>query len=160
MGLANNAVISKISKKNSGGTFDEYNIGPELRFVGAQYNSNNNNLEEQLIIGTDKVKVSEQEVKTNSGTGEDYLEVNETSTFKISSASDNYYVLDRTINKEIATSIDGNKLILDLSPKVSSVTETLSFVHNGTKETVSEKTVNYNYNNDVVTESSVITPRP
>jgi len=47
-------VISQIKKKTNSG-YDIYQIGPELKYVGALSASNNNNLEEQFLIGVDKI---------------------------------------------------------------------------------------------------------
>lgn len=52
--LTRNNVITIIKQKVSSNNYDDYPIGPELRYVGALPTSNNNNFEEELLLGEDK----------------------------------------------------------------------------------------------------------
>ena len=61
--MANIDIISQIKRKN-GQDYDIYQIGPELRYTGALMSSNNNNLEEFLLLGTDGITKTWQEGNT------------------------------------------------------------------------------------------------
>ena len=55
--MSNNNVISFIKKKtgNDNNSYVKYFLGPELRYSGTLPCSNNNNLEEFLLLGTDRI---------------------------------------------------------------------------------------------------------
>ena len=153
--MVSNTVVTQLKQKD-GNNFVITPIGPELKYVGAQQNSNTHNLEEQLIIGVDKQTVITDAIPT----GESYLQRTEQIKFKTSSATDNYYILNKTIQMELATSFNENnhKLILNLNPKILSENEALTFyVNSGTTVTSTNKTGTYSYNNNVTTITENIT---
>lgn len=51
-------IISMLKHKTSTGDFNPLYLGPEQRYVGALRKSNNNNIEEQLLLGVDQIKTS------------------------------------------------------------------------------------------------------
>ena len=53
--MATSQVISQMRRKKADGSYDIFQIGPDLQFVGALPTSNNNNLEEQLLLGVDRI---------------------------------------------------------------------------------------------------------
>jgi len=56
--MAIKQVISEIKQKiNNNGSIEyvSYKLGPELKYISSLFNSNNNNLEEMLLLGTDKI---------------------------------------------------------------------------------------------------------
>ena len=54
----NAAIVSVLQQKDSEGNYHPFHIGPEQRYVGATRKTNNNNLEEQLLLGIDRIKTS------------------------------------------------------------------------------------------------------
>lgn len=163
MSVVSNNVISKLKKAKTGTTgleFDDYNIGPELQYVGPQCNSNNNNLEEQLILGTDGKNMITQEVVTPEE-GDPYLKITEDKSFAINTAegiNDDHYCILKETRKELSAKVDSEnrKLIINLVPKTISIKEDLSFIHNGVEETISEKTTTYEYSGAGTTETATI----
>lgn len=57
--LKQNNVISSLQEKISEGSFNTYEIGPELRYIGALPTSNNNNFEEEMLLGEDKLIITQ-----------------------------------------------------------------------------------------------------
>lgn len=55
--MNDNKIISKLRIKEPSG-FVDYNVGPELKYTGSLSTSNNNNLEEQMLIDVDKITTS------------------------------------------------------------------------------------------------------
>ena len=84
--MANSSVISEIRKKNALGTYDIYQISPQLKYSKALLTSNNNNLEEQLLMGVDKIIRSWYD--ETAGVQRQIIE------FRRSSDTNNYYFLD------------------------------------------------------------------
>lgn len=54
-------VFSFVNKKDEYGNFSPLYLSPEQRFIKPTRSSNNNNLEEQLLLGTDRIITSWQE---------------------------------------------------------------------------------------------------
>ena len=113
--MTNNAVVSQLKRKESNG-YTITPIGPELKYVGAQQNSNTHNLEEQLILGVDKQITITDTVPT----GESYMQRVEQIKYKTNSSTEDYYILNKTTQMELAADFDAtdNKLILNLNPKI------------------------------------------
>ena len=88
--MANTQVISQIKEKiNSSGDQALYHIGPELKYVGALLSSNNNNLEEQLLIGVDRIVKEQTEVDI------DQHDIKKTKIeFRKPNDTENYYILE------------------------------------------------------------------
>lgn len=145
MAMSSNNVVSKLSKKGAGDSFEHYNIGPEVRFVGSQINSGNNNLEEQLILGSNEISNRERTVETDEQTGEDYVRVTEEVQYKAGDVASNYYVLERVVEEEPRTKIVDGKLVINFHPKKIAKSEVLSFVNGNGKFKVSEKNYVYDY---------------
>ena len=83
--LKKNHVISSLQRKQ-GNSFTNYDIGPELRYIGALPTSNNNNLEEEMILGEDKLIFSK--IEEEQGIYYKYQE------FKFKKENDtSYYIL-------------------------------------------------------------------
>ena len=53
--MANINIIDQIKRSKSDGTYDAFMLGPQLRYISSLKPSNNNNLEEMLLLGTDRV---------------------------------------------------------------------------------------------------------
>ena len=53
--MANINIIDQIKRSKSDGTYDAFMLGPQLKYVSSLGTSNNNNLEEMLLLGTDRV---------------------------------------------------------------------------------------------------------
>ena len=152
--MVNNAVITQLRRKESTG-FTTTPIGAELKYVGAQQNSNTHNLEEQLILGTDKQTTITDTVPE----GENYLQRVEQTKYKTNASNANYYILNKTTQMELGAEFDenDNKLTLNLNPKTLSENETLTFyVNEGTTVSSSTKTGTYTYNNNIATVSEEI----
>ncbi len=152
--MVNNAVVSQLKRKEANG-FTISPIGPELKYVGAQQNSNTHNLEEQLILGVDK----ETTITDTVPSGQNYLQRIEQTKFKTGNSSDNYYILNKTTQMELGADFDAsnNKLILNLNPKILSENETLTFyVNSATTVAASQKTGTYAYNNNIATITETV----
>lgn len=125
--MAVQPIITELNKKTDGNTFVRYPIGTEPHLVGSQRNSNNNNLEEQLMIGTDNSATS---IVTLVGSGASQkAQETETINFKVSSSDDKYYTLTKVTQRDLSTTVDAanKKLNINLSPKVYSQVETLQY---------------------------------
>lgn len=83
--MADNKIISQLKNKINNGQFEIYNLGPELKYVGSLPLSGNNNLEEQLLLGGNKIIQSWEE---SNGTKVKIIE------FRQESDNTNYYVLE------------------------------------------------------------------
>ena len=81
-------VVSEVRQKQSNGTFENHPIGVEARFVGPVRQTNNGNLEEQILLGYDDIVFS--------ATQEDGTEIIHKS-FTDDETKTNYYILDTTI---------------------------------------------------------------
>ena len=53
--MANNEIISQMRRKKADGSYDILQLGPEQCYSAALPTSNNNNLEEQLLLGVDRI---------------------------------------------------------------------------------------------------------
>lgn len=51
-------IISMLRQKSDNGNFSPLYLGPEQRYIGALRKSNNNNIEEQLLLGVDQIITS------------------------------------------------------------------------------------------------------
>lgn len=112
--MASNQVTSQIRERSINGSYDTiYNLGPELRYTGALPSSNNNNLEEELLLGEDKI------------TTKWYDDVNSvyrtTIEYRKNSDSGNYYVLeiyDYVKKSAIGITVVDGVMIFDLDNKI------------------------------------------
>ena len=91
-------IISMLRQKSDNGNFSPLYLGPEQRYIGALRKSNNNNIEEQLLLGVDRIITSwnEDNVEREHIEFRDNEDPNETG----------YYILDSYIYGE--TSEAGN----------------------------------------------------
>lgn len=55
MPTGNEPIVSMFKRKNDAGTLDPLYIGPDQKFVGPMRKSNNNNMEEQFLLGVDRI---------------------------------------------------------------------------------------------------------
>ena len=78
-------IISKIKRKVANGSFEDFFLGPEQKYVGALTLSGNNNLEEQLLIGENKIITSWIE---SDGTKRKTIE------YRTETDSNNFYILE------------------------------------------------------------------
>ena len=163
MSLTNDTVVSKLAKKTSSG-FTTYNIGPELRYTGTTRNSGNNNLEEEILLGTDNDNTYTETYVTEDGQGNPlavpYVERIESINFKIDGSSDSYYKMSKTTQSELPMELDANsnKLILKTSPKIYKEIDVLSFYHadTATQENISKKIIDYTYGgNNTIVETEI-----
>ena len=84
--LLKNQIISSLERKLESGLPEHYDLGPELRYLGALPTSNNNNFEEEMLLGEDKL-ITSKIIKENDV----YYKYQE---FKFKREVDeNYYVL-------------------------------------------------------------------
>lgn len=104
--MAAKEVISQVKKKvrTTGGqvTYVDFPIGPELKYIGTLLSSNNNNLEEQLLLGTDRI-VTEWRDKDDQDRDIDKVVVE----FRRDSDENEYYILDTTDQTPSGGIIDG-----------------------------------------------------
>jgi len=105
-------IISMLKQKSDNGNFSPLYLGPEQRYIGALRKSNNNNIEEQLLLGVDRIITSwnEDNVKREHIEFRDNEDPNETG----------YYILDSYIYGETSEArnisdaiIEGNALIFN-----------------------------------------------
>lgn len=105
-------IISMLRQKSDNGNFSPLYLGPEQRYIGALRKSNNNNIEEQLLLGVDRIITSwnEDNVKREHIEFRDNEDPNETG----------YYILDSYIYGETSEAenisdaiIEGNALIFN-----------------------------------------------
>ena len=140
-------VISQGVSQKQSGNLVSYPFGAYVKHISAQQSSNNDNLEEQLMLGTD---AEDEVIKTLvEPVGEDaYIETVSSTKYRVNGATDGYYTLEKTIHEEPSMNFNEsiNKLTINLHPKVYSQIETLYY--GNAKVKVSEKTVTYTYNND------------
>lgn len=124
-----NNVVNKLKYKEANGSFVSYPIGPELKYVGKQINSNVNNLEEQLILDRDIDKTITESIGTDPVTHNQYLNIEEVIKYKTSESDENYYILQKNIKQALPTEFDANDnlLIINLEPQVIEKNESLSF---------------------------------
>lgn len=108
--LNNHDVISSFKRKNDSNGYDDYPLSPEQRFVKALRKSNNNNLEEQFLMGVDNIITAweendvQREVIEYRST-EDELETD-------------YYILDsykytRQEDMDTNVCVEGDDLVFD-----------------------------------------------
>lgn len=180
--MAVGQIISRIREKNSTGSYETFYLGPEQRYSGALPTSNNNNLEEQLLMGVDRITKSWHDNATN--TDQKIVE------FRRQSDTKNYYILESITAKEneiyvrddviyfgngthmrvddetmvetiyeSGTYYDGSNESLVVHPASEQEDDTLYFMKNdGTKLKVSSKKVTKEIDeNNVVTVKEVIT---
>ena len=84
--MAASQIISQIRRKSSGGGYDTFYLGPEQRYVGALEKSNSNNLEEQLLMGVDRIIKTWTDTDTNTD--------RKTIEFRRDGDTAEYYVLE------------------------------------------------------------------
>lgn len=105
-------IISMLRQKSDNGNFSPLYLGPEQRYIGALRKSNNNNIEEQLLLGVDRIITSwdEDNVTREHIEFRDNEDPNETG----------YYILDSYIYGETSEAgnisdaiIEGNALIFN-----------------------------------------------
>lgn len=102
-------IISMLKQKSDNGDFNPLYLGPEQRYVGALRKSNNNNIEEQLLLGVDRIITSWNEGDT----------IREHIEFRDNEDPDEtgYYILDRWIYGETSEieeeDIDNDAFIKD-----------------------------------------------
>ena len=101
--MPNTQIVAEVAKKRLDGSFDTYYLGPEQRYSGALPSSNNNNLEEQLLMDVDKVVT-----KTHDPINNVDVIVTE---FKRESDTNNYYVLRSTVTQANDIFVDENGVI-------------------------------------------------
>lgn len=87
-------IISLIKQKSDGGDFNPLYLGPEQRFTKPLRKSNNNNLEEQLLMGVDRIITS----WTEGVTKREHIEFRDNEN----DSETGYYILDSYIYEEIA----------------------------------------------------------
>ena len=108
--LNNHDVISSFKRKNDSNGYDDYPLSPEQRFVKALRKSNNNNLEDQFLMGVDNIITAweendvQREVIEYRST-EDKLETD-------------YYILDsykytRQEDMDTNVCVEGDDLVFD-----------------------------------------------
>ena len=150
-------VIKQIQKKNDDNSFSSpINLGADQRFVGALRQSNNDNLEEQSILGLDCV--------TTESWNDDRTEHTIRKEFHDGTKSNNYYILTTVIKNEVNDSyVDGTRLVLAdsyVNPATSfSIirTDTLSFKNSSNQEIIiSVKTTKRKEVDGIVTTTEVI----
>lgn len=92
--LTPNNVVSSLQKILKDNKYETYHIGPELRYVGPLSISNNNNLEEEILLGEEKlVKTQVYDVSSDNN----YYKYQEFE-FRQKDAVKNFYVLKVTEN--------------------------------------------------------------
>lgn len=102
-------IISMLKQKSDNGDFNPLYLGPEQRYIGALRKSNNNNIEEQLLLGVDRIITSWNEGDT----------IREHIEFRDNEDPDEtgYYILDRWIYGETSEieeeDIDNDAFIKD-----------------------------------------------
>lgn len=102
-------IISMLKQKSDNGDFNPLYLGPEQQYVGALRKSNNNNIEEQLLLGVDRIITSWNEGDT----------IREHIEFRDNEDPDEtgYYILDRWIYGETSEieeeDIDNDAFIKD-----------------------------------------------
>ena len=143
-------VVNKINKKitsSISSTIVSYistPVGPEVRYVGAQQNSNTHNLEEQLILGTDTDNLVTEEIKVTVG-GHTYFEKKISTDYKVDGSEDNYYTLEKTIKQELASTFNNNTLTINISPNISEKIEKLSYSSNEAPHEQKQTSYYYSY---------------
>ena len=164
--MANKTVLNQLSQRTGvdqqgNPTYISYPVGSEARYVGAQRHSHANNLEEQLIIGTDYQ--DSHTYSTDSTTGN--IQEVETINFKKndSQGETDYYQLTKTVTRRPSTAVDAanKKLTLNFNPSVVSEEEELSFYSSQSNSSVpvSRKEVTYTYSGSDFNEAARITNR-
>lgn len=88
--MALGQIISQFRRKNTGGTYDTFYLGPEQHYSRALPTSNNNNLEEQLLMGVDKIVRIWHDDAENVD--------RKVIEFRRESDTTDYYILDITIS--------------------------------------------------------------
>lgn len=143
-----NSVINRLRYKEANGSFTSYPIGPELRYVGKQVNSNVNNLEEQLILDRDINKTITESIGIDPNTNNQYLNIEEVIKYKTAEEDENYYILQKNIKQAFPAEFDTNRnsLIINLEPQIIEKIENLSFYEDSPNpEPYLEKESTYTY---------------
>ena len=155
--MANTQVISQIKKKINDSDQALYHIGPELKYVGALLSSNNNNLEEQLLIGIDKIIKEQTEVDIDrhdiKKTKIEFRKPNDTENYYILEISEyspeagmgNIYVRGRNIYLQEIMSADES----DNSAREDEYNETIYYENNG-----------LHIAPDIIIENSILSQKP
>ena len=111
--MANIKIIDQIKRSKgddgSGVTYDTFMLGPQLKYVSSLGTSNNNNLEEMLLLGTDRVIERWTDVDGTERERIEYRKDNDTNGF---------YILDifkysSTHSQDNVTIGDNNNIIFN-----------------------------------------------
>jgi len=135
-------VISTFRRKNTTGNYDTFYLGSEQRYSSALSTSNNNNLEEQLLMGVDRIIKSWHDNTTNTD--------RRTIEFRRDSDVKNYYILDVTITR-------GNDVYVENGIVYFSNGTNMRVEGNIMAQTQYDSKISYNDNDEMlVTNFSVI----
>lgn len=144
---ANNAVISDFSKVIAIGTTEDntyqtFNTPSEPKYIKSSRNAGTNNLEEQLIIGNNKI-ISETEAPSydNSDTIKK-ITLKKNTTFGTTASGEKHYVLKTTSVIENPVDNNTHTLFINNFRKLDGGKEELYFVSPTTSIPVTEKTIN------------------
>lgn len=160
----NNNIITQIGEKQVDGSIVYRKIGAEMKYIRGQQNGNANNLEEQLMIGTDNDNTTNSqivvpvEVPENPGVVEaPYRLTINTIKYKKENSDNDYYIMEKTIKTELNAKYeaDTKKIVINLSPRILEKTEELSFYKDGVTTPESRKLSVYTYD-DNTQESNVL----
>ena len=123
--MINNAVVTHLKRKDADG-YTETPIGPELRYVGGMENSHIHNLEEQLIIGTDKTCTHSSVIDPDTGK----LSIVDTTIYKTNTSLENAYYVTSFIEKEPYLNFNAstNKLTINIEPAITNEGAALFFM--------------------------------
>ena len=104
-------VFSFVNKKDEYGNFSPLYLSPEQRYIKPTRSSNNNNLEEQLLLGTDRIITSWQEDEVTYREHIEFRPIDD-------DLSTDYYILDSyiynyNIGDDSSTSYDLEVIIDD-----------------------------------------------
>ena len=116
--MALGQIISQFRRKNTSGTYDTFYLGPEQRYSKALPTSNNNNLEEQLLMGVDKItKVWHDE---ESDTDRKSIE------FRREGDTKNYYIIESVTQQENEIYINNDVIYFGNGTNIWAVNETMT----------------------------------
>ena len=151
-------IVTQLSKK-TGGTgssteYEVYDIGAQLQYVSSIINSNNHNLEEQIVIGTDAdTTFTQEELASDEEVLVPFVKETWTTNFRIANSTTDYYrlVTVRKRDHKFNLSINGTLTIIS-SPHIFKERKRLYYItNNGTTDIetlVSVKTYSYTYTQD------------
>ena len=156
-------VIKSVQQKDSLGSYDSpVFLGAEQRFVGALRQSNNNNLEEQSILGLDCI--------TTEYVDENYTRIIK-KEYRNAEVTTDYYILDIEIYDDVENSsayYEESTETLVIMGRNKAASENLTFVDvrkevlsymnkNGEINIISTKVIQKKTENGVITMQEVIT---